>query len=265
MATPGSSSAIGDPLVISERETRDAPPHRIGLWHVGVVVSTHTETPTGRSIVLDVPGWGGNLAGQHADVRLTASDGYQAVRSYSIASAGDSDRVELAVDRFPTGEVSPYLVDDLLPGDELELRGPLGGWFVWKPTQTEPVQLIGGGSGIVPLMAMIRSHTDSASTAPFRLLYSVRTPDDAFFRSELERPTPHLDVTWLYTRRVPDGWPRPAARISLADLAASTFASSLSPAVFVCGPTGFVETVATDLVALGHDPQRVKTERFGGA
>ncbi|QNE48342.1 oxidoreductase [Glaciihabitans sp. INWT7] len=230
-----------------------------------MVVSTNTETPTGRSIVLDVPGWGGNLAGQHADVRLTAPDGYQAVRSYSIASAGDGDRVELAVDRFPTGEVSPYLVDELQPGDELELRGPLGGWFVWRPSQTESVQLIGGGSGIVPLMAMIRSHTASGSTAPFRLLYSVRTPDDAFFRSELDTPNPHLDVTWLYTRRTPDGWPRPASRIALADIEASAFAASLAPAVFVCGPTGFVETVANDLVALGHDPQRVKTERFGGA
>ena len=250
---------------MTERETRDAPPHRVGLWHVGVVVSTTTETPTARSIVLDVPGWGGNVAGQHADVRLTAPDGYQAVRSYSIASAGDSNRVELAVDRFTTGEVSPYLVDDLMPGDELELRGPLGGWFVWRPPQTEPVQLIGGGSGIVPLMAMIRSHTTSGSTAPFRLLYSVRTPDDAFFRSELETPTPHLDVTWVYTRRAPDGWARRAGRIALADLEESAFAASLIPAVFVCGPTGFVETVASDLVTLGHDPQRVKTERFGGA
>lgn len=251
--------------MVTERETRDAPPHRVGLWHVGAVVSINTETPTGRSIVLDVPGWGGNLAGQHADVRLTAPDGYQAVRSYSIASADDGDRVELAVDRFPTGEVSPYLVDDLQPGDELELRGPLGGWFVWRPTQSEPVQLIGGGSGIVPLMAMVRSHTASGSTAPFRLLYSVRTPDDAFFRSELETPTPYLDVTWLYTRRAPESWPRPAARIAQADLEASAFAASLAPAVFVCGPTGFVETVANHLVALGHDPQRVKTERFGGA
>jgi ferredoxin-NADP reductase len=250
---------------VTERETRDAPPHRVGLWQVGRVVSTNSETPTGRSIVLDVPGWGGNLAGQHADVRLTAPDGYQTVRSYSIASAGDSDLVQLAVDRLPTGEVSPYLVDDLLPGDELELRGPLGGWFVWRPSQIEPVQLIGGGSGIVPLLAMIRSHTDSGSASPFRLLYSVRTPNDAFFRSELETPTPHLDVTWLYTRRVPDGWPRRAARIALGDLEASAFASSVSPAVFVCGPTGFVETVATDLVTLGHDPQRVKTERFGGS
>ncbi|WP_246142326.1 ferredoxin reductase [Lacisediminihabitans profunda] len=251
--------------MITERETRDAPPHRVGLWHVGVVVSTAPQTPTGRSIVLDVPGWGGNLAGQHADVRLTAPDGYQAVRSYSIASAGETDRVELAVDRFPDGEVSPYLVDDLAVGDQVELRGPLGGWFVWTPAQTEPVQLIGGGSGIVPLMAMIRSHADSASAAPFRLLYSLRSPGDAFFRSELETPTPGLDVTWLYTRGTPAGLPRAAGRITPDDLAASAFPPSISPAVFVCGPTGFVETVANALVALGHDPHRVKTERFGGA
>lgn len=249
---------------MSERETRDAPPHRVGLWHVGTVVSTKTESPTGRSIVFDVPGWGGNIAGQHADIRLTASDGYQAVRSYSVASVGSGDRVELAVDRFPDGEVSPYLVDELTVGDQVELRGPLGGWFVWTPAQTEPVQLIGGGSGIVPLMAMIRSHTDSGSAAPFRLLYSLRSPADAFFRSELASPSPGLDVTWLYTRRTPAGWPRPAGRATPADLAASTFPTTLSPAVFVCGPTGFVETVATALVTLGHDPRRVKTERFGG-
>jgi ferredoxin-NADP reductase len=250
---------------VSERETRDAPPHRVGLWHVGTVVSTKTESPTGRSIVLDVPGWGGNVAGQHADIRLTASDGYQAVRSYSVASAGSGDRVELAVDRLPTGEVSPYLVDELRPGDRLELRGPLGGWFVWTPAQTEPVQLIGGGSGIVPLLAMIRSHAVSGSAAPFRLLYSLRSPDDAFFRSELASPAPGLDVTLLYTRRTPAGWPRPPGRITPNDLQASAFASSLMPSVFVCGSTGFVETVATALVALGHDPHRVKTERFGGA
>lgn len=250
---------------LSERETRDAPAHRVGLWHVGVVVSTTTESPTGRSILLDVPGWGGNIAGQHADIRLTAPDGYQAVRSYSVASAGGGDRVELAVDRLPTGEVSPYLVDELLPGDRLEVRGPLGGWFVWTPAVTDPVQLIGGGSGIVPLMAMIRSHAASGSDSPFRLLYSVRSPDDAFFRSQLDAPTPGLDISWLYTRRPPAGWPRPAGRIGLADLEASAFPASISPAVFVCGPTGFVETVATALVALGHDPQRVKTERFGGA
>ena len=239
------------------------------VWKVGVVAETRTETASGRSIVLDVPGWGGNIAGQHADVRLTAPDGYTAVRSYSVASAGSGDRVQLAVDRLPTGEVSPYLVDDLIVGDQLEIRGPLGGWFVWRPEidgieQTGPVQLIGGGSGIVPLVAMIRSHAASDSTAPFKLLYSVRTPDDAFFRSELAEPSRGLDVTWAYTRRAPDGWARPAGRLTRADLETRTFPANLFPAVFVCGPTGFVETVANSLVELGHDPARIKTERFGG-
>lgn len=236
-----------------------------GGWKVGVVAETRSETPSGRSIVLDVPGWGGNIAGQHLDARLTAPDGYQAVRSYSVASAGTGNRVELAVDRFPGGEVSPYLVDELTVGDELEVRGPLGGWFIWKPEQTEPVQLIAGGSGVVPLMAMIRSHAASGSAAAFRLLYSVRTPVDAFFREELAEPSPGLDVTWIFTRRTPEGWPRPAGRMNKADLHAATFPHGISPTVFVCGPTGFVETVATALVEQGHDPQRVKTERFGGA
>ena len=222
------------------------------------------ETSSGRSIVLDVPGWGGNVAGQHVDVRLTAPDGYTAVRSYSIASAGPDRRVQLAVDRLPDGEVSPYLVDDLMVGDQLELRGPLGGWFVWRPEQVEKVQLIGGGSGIVPLMAMIRSHTASGSNAPFRLLYSVRTQEDAFFRDELTREMPGLDVTWVYTRRAPSGWPTPAGRISREVLEASVFPANDSPGVFVCGPTGFVESVATWLVDLGHPAESVKTERFGG-
>jgi ferredoxin-NADP reductase len=188
----------------------------------------------------------------------------------------------LAVDRLPDGEVSPYLVDDLMVGDELEVRGPLGGWFVWRPegvstvpsrTQpggaqeqplAEPVQLIGGGSGIVPLIAMMRAHRTAGSAAPFRLLYSVRTPDDAFFRDELDRPDRGTDVTMLYTRRAPDGSPRPPGRITEADLTRYAFAAEEKPNVFVCGPTGFVEAVSRALVAQGHDPQRVKTERFGG-
>lgn len=233
---------------------------------MGTVVETRTETPSGRSIVFDVPGWTGNVAGQHVDVRLSAPDGYQAVRSYSIASANDSQRVQLAVDKLPDGEVSPYLVDDLQVGDQVEFRGPLGGWFVWRPEQAESVQLIGGGSGIVPLVAMIRAHAASASTARFKLLYSVRTPADAFFADELNSLVgPTFELDWLYTRQAPNGWPRPAGRITQDDLARLAIPSSDSPGVFVCGPTGFVETVATHLVALGHDPVAVKTERFGGA
>ena len=240
-------------------------PDSIGQWKVGVVVAVRTETPSGRSIQLDVAGWGGNLAGQHLDVRLTAPDGYQAVRSYSIASAGSDDRIELAVDRLPDGEVSPYLVDDLLPGDELEVRGPLGGWFVWHPADTRPVQLIGGGSGIVPLMAMLRAHAASGSTARFRLLYSVRTPHDVFFRDEIAAlSSPSLEVTFVYTRMTPEGWPRPAGRLTADVVAEATLPASDDPQVFVCGPTGFVESVADWLVTLGHPAASVKTERFGG-
>lgn len=228
---------------------------------MGTVAEVKRETPTGRSIVVDVPGWPGNIAGQHVDVRLTAPDGYQATRSYSIASAGSAPRVQLAVDRLPDGEVSPYLVDDLRVGDMLELRGPLGGWFVWKPEQLQPVQLVAGGSGVVPLIAMIRSHAASGSTAPMQLLYSVRAPEDRFFAAELEALP---NVTYQYTRAVPAGWPSKPGRVTPEILAGATLPASVSPAVFVCGPTGFVEAVANALVALGHPAQSVKTERFGG-
>ncbi|CAN5249404.1 ferredoxin reductase [soil metagenome] len=233
----------------------------VGSWIVGTVAEVRRETPTGRSIVVDLPGWPGNLAGQHVDVRLTAPDGYQATRSYSIASAGPAPRVQLAVDKLPDGEVSPYLVDDLQVGDMLELRGPLGGWFVWKPEQAAPVQLIAGGSGVVPLVAMIRAHAASGSTAPMQLLYSVRTPEDRFFAEELAALP---NVTYQYTRAVPAGWPSKPARVTPEILAAATLPASGSPAVFVCGPTGFVEAVANALVGLGHPAQSVKTERFGG-
>jgi ferredoxin-NADP reductase len=232
---------------------------------VATVKSVHPETASARTLDIDVPAWRGSVAGQHVDVRLTAEDGYQAVRSYSLASSGTGTTLQLAVDRLPDGEVSPYLVDDVIAGDRLEIRGPLGGWFVWRPSLVGSVQLIAGGSGIVPLMAMIRSRTQAGSTAPFRLLYSVRNPDDAFFRAELEAPTPGLEVTWAYTRATPPGWPRPAGRVTGDDLSAHCFPASDDPAVFVCGPTGFVEAVANALVLLGHDPARVKTERFGGA
>ena len=237
----------------------------VGKWLVGTVAEVQTQTPSGRSIVVSLPGWPGNIAGQHVDVRLTAPDGYQAVRSYSIASAGPSEMVELAVDKIPTGEVSPYLVDDLLPGDMLELRGPLGGWFVWKPSDVSPVQLIGGGSGIVPLVAMVRSHADSGSSAPFKLLYSVRSPGDAFYRDELAASEgPGFATTYVYTRAVPEGWPVAPGRLTKNVLAASVIPASESPAIFVCGPTAFVEAVATWLVELGYPAETIKTERFGG-
>jgi ferredoxin-NADP reductase len=228
------------------------------------VAESRSETPSGRSIVLEVPGWGGNIAGQHLDARVTAPDGYQAVRAYSIATSGDGDRIQLAVDRVQGGEVSPYLVDDLQVGDALEVKGPLGGWFVWKPEHTQPVQLVGGGSGIVPLLAMIRAHRATHSTVPFRLLYSVRSEENKFFKDELAQNSPGLDVTTVYTRDAPEGWSRAAGRIQKADLEAATFPASISPSVFVCGPTGFVEAAASILVELGHNPLMVKTERFGG-
>ncbi|MFT2815884.1 ferredoxin reductase [Leifsonia sp. A12D58] len=250
---------------------------RIGAWLVASVHSTMSQTPSARRITLDVPDWPGSAAGQHIDVRLTAPDGYTAVRSYSLASWGTAPRIELAVDEVPNGEVSPYLVQELQPGDQLEIRGPLGAWFVWEPTGDEtttdggatsaPVQLICGGSGIVPLMAMIRAHADTESPVQFRLLYSVRSPADVFFADELasRADSPFLDVTFIYTRQAPDGWPIPVGRATRAVLAAATLPAADAPAVFVCGPTGFVESVADSLVALGHDPLAVKTERFGGA
>jgi ferredoxin-NADP reductase len=217
-----------------------------------------SETPSGRSIWIDVPGWPGNIAGQHVDVRLTAPDGYQASRSYSLASSGADARVQLAVDKLPDGEVSPYLVDDLLPGDMLELRGPLGGWFVWKEEQTKPVQLIAGGSGVVPLVAMIRAHAASGSIAPMQLLYSVRAPEDRFFADELEQLH---NVAYAYTRSGPTD--AVIGRLTRERLEAAVL--PVGAAVFVCGPTGFVESIADWLVALGHDAGSIKTERFGGA
>lgn len=225
---------------------------------MGTVASARAETPSGRSIWLDVPEWPGNVAGQHVDLRLTAPDGYQATRSYSLASSGPDARLQLAVDRLPDGEVSPYLVDDLQPGDMLELRGPLGGWFVWSPEIDRPVQLIAGGSGVVPLVAMIRAHAASGSAVPMQLLYSVRSPDDRFFADELEALE---NVSYAYTRQGPPD--ATIGRLTKERLAAAVLPPGA--AVYVCGPTGFVEAVASWLVELGHEAALIKTERFGGA
>src|SRR5215475_5932403 len=180
------------------------------MWHVGKVTALHKETATARTIILEVADWPGHVAGQHVDVRLTAPDGYSAVRSYSIASAPNAEgRVELTVERLPDGEVSPYLTQELAVGDRLELRGPIGGWFVWRSRQAEPIQLIAGGSGIVPLMGMIRSRASAGSTAPFRLLYSVREPGAIFYRDELQAISEGVDsvaLTYAYTRSTPRGW-----------------------------------------------------------
>lgn len=235
-------------------------------WRVAVVAAVRDETPTARTLVLEVPGWPGHRAGQHVDVRLTAPDGYSAQRSYSIASAPGGSRVELTVQRLADGEVSPYLTQTLAVGDPLELRGPIGGWFVWDPGSAVPVLLVAGGSGVVPLMAMIRARAGAGSDAPFRLIYSLRDPGAALYAGELaerERADDGLAVTWLYTRAAPAGSVRPAGRISGPLIAAAGFGPGQSASVFVCGPTGFVETAADLLVGAGHDPRAIKTERFG--
>jgi ferredoxin-NADP reductase len=228
------------------------------------LVDARDESATARTLVFDIPGWPGHLAGQHVDVRLTADDGYRAQRSYSIASAPDGERVELTVQTVADGEVSPYLVHDFAIGSSIEVRGPVGGWFVWRPAATDPVLLVGGGSGVVPLMAMIRARRAALSRAPFRLLYSVRTPDDLLYADELRRPAHDgVDVTIAYTREVPDGAARPVGRLTPSDLVQWGWPVEFTPQVFVCGPTGFVEAVADALTGLGHDPRAVHTERFG--
>ncbi|MBO0807523.1 MAG: ferredoxin reductase [Actinobacteria bacterium] len=235
-------------------------------WRVATVTALREETATARTIVLDVPGWPGHLPGQHVDVRLTAPDGYSAQRSYSVASAPDGQRLELTVQRLPDGEVSPYLTGVLAPGYPLELRGPVGGWFVWDRGSPAPVLLVAGGSGIVPLMAMIRARAGLPRPPPFRLVYSAREPATVLYAAEIperEGRDDGLRVRYAYTRRTPPGWPEPAGRISGEVLAAAGWAPEQAPSVFVCGPTGFVEAAAGLLVAAGHDPGRIKTERFG--
>jgi ferredoxin-NADP reductase len=233
-------------------------------WRAATVAAVRPESPAARTVVLQVPGWPGHQAGQHVDVRLTADDGYTATRSYSIASPPDGEQVEVTVERLPDGEVSPYLVDVAAPGDRVEVRGPVGGWFVWRPAQPEPVLLVGGGSGVVPLMSVVRRHRQAGSPAPLRLVYSLRDPDAMLYRDELGALADDgLSVTYVFTRRTPEGWPRPAGRLDARSLAASAFAPAELPTSYVCGPTGFVEAVADLLVAAGHDPRRVRTERFG--
>ncbi|MFJ4219424.1 FAD-binding oxidoreductase [Curtobacterium luteum] len=233
-------------------------------WHAATVASVVQETPNARRLVLDVPTWPGNDAGQHLDLRLTAEDGYQASRSYSIASSGDATRVVLAVDRVDGGEVSPFLVDAVEVGDALEVHGPLGGWFVWRPaTEDRPVQLIAGGSGIVPLAAIATAHAEAGDAAPFRLLYAVRTPEDVFFRDELTRAAEAgVATTVVYSRRAPAG--EPVGRLTRESLAAAVFPPGSGALVYVCGSTPFVEQVLRWLGELGHDTTDVRAERFGG-
>lgn len=235
-------------------------------WRIAQVVETNPETPRTKSILLEVPGWEGHRAGQHVDVRLTAEDGYQAQRSYSIASAPENGRVELLVERLEDGEVSPYLADELRAGDGLELRGPVGGWFAWDAREGGPLLLVAGGSGIAPLMAMIRHRKVAGSDTPVSLLYSSRSYEEVIFREELERLAAEdagLEVTHTLTRSRPSGWTGYGRRIDTEMLREVAPSQEERPLAFVCGPTPLVETVATDLVGLGHDPVRVKTERFG--
>jgi ferredoxin-NADP reductase len=219
-----------------------------------------------RTLVLDVPDWPGHRAGQHLDVRLTAEDGYRAQRSYSIASPPEEAAVAITVERLDDGEVSPYLVDELREGDELELRGPIGGYFVWEAQLGGPLLLVAGGSGIVPLMAMLRHRAASGSDAPARLLYSARSYDDVIYREELEELAARgdgLELAQTLTRSQPPGWSGYARRIDDALLREAAWPAEERPHVFVCGPTSFVEAAASGLVRLGYAPETVKTERFG--
>jgi ferredoxin-NADP reductase len=284
---------------------RAALPGRL-TWLVATVKETRDETATARTLALDVPGWPGHLAGQHVTAKLTAADGYSAQRSYSVASASAPDYLELTVQRVADGEVSAYLTEIAGPGDQFELRGPIGGWFAWQPDDPRPLLLLAGGSGVVPLMSMIRTHEAVRSRTSVQLIYSARTPDDVIYAAELSqrsRVSPLIVVSYLYTRltrwrktparvtpdsevgavpkhgglfsRHPAQPAEPAAapglppvrgyagRLSADVLAKIAFPPELNPAVYVCGPSGFVEAASELLVAAGHAPAVIKTERFG--
>ena len=241
-------------------------------WLPAQLVGLRSETSTARTMTFDVPGWPGHQAGQHVDVRLTAPDGYAAQRAYSISTPLDQDRVSITVQLVRDGEVSPYLVEDMELGDQLELRGPIGGWFVWSPTPEAPVEqpilLVGGGSGVVPLMAMVRERARLGSSAPFRLVYSVRDPDQVMYADELDRRASEegLLVDVLYTRSGPVGPHRAPGRITDADLiapASAAWPAAVSPRAYVCGPTSFVEHVIGRLLALGYTNKTIRAERFG--
>ena len=277
-------------------------------WQVATLVERRAESPSAETLVLDVPGWPGHEAGQHLDLRLTAPDGYTAERSYSLASAptpsgstlagstpsgstpsgstpsgstpsdsassssavSGAGRVAVTVQRVRDGEVSPYLVDDFPPGSAIEVRGPIGGWFVWDPVRDAgtPVFLVAGGSGLVPVMSMVRARREAGDRTPFRLIYSVRTPEDRLYTDELDALTARGDgfeASTIFTRAVSLTALRGPRRLTSSELASWGWPPELEPRVYVCGPTGFVEAVSRMLVAQGHDPARVRTERFGPA
>jgi ferredoxin-NADP reductase len=234
-------------------------------WQLADLVEIVDETPRVRSLVLRCPGWPGHLAGQHVDVRLTAEDGYQAQRSYSIASAPEDPNLMLTVERLEDGEVSPYLFDELRPGDQLELRGPIGGYFVWRESDGGPLLLVAGGSGIAPFRSMLRHYAAARSSIPARLLYSARSYVDLIYRNELAQldASANIDVFYALTREWPDDWKGHRRRIDEELLREISWAPADRPLIYVCGPTAFVELAADALVAIGHEVRRIKTERFG--
>ena len=236
-------------------------------WQLGEVVGIRRETARTKSITLVVPEWAGHRAGQHVDLRLMSEDGYHAERSYSIASAPEErPRVTLTVERIDTGEVSPYLTDELREGDKLELRGPIGGYFVWEASMGGPLLLIAGGSGVVPLMAMLRHRAAAHASVATRLLYSSRTLDEVIYRDELEQlaqSSANLKVVHTLTRETPAGWAGYHRRLDADMLRDVAWPSDQNPLTYICGPTPFVETAASVMADLGSGPQRIKTERFG--
>ena len=235
-------------------------------WQFGTLAEIVQETPRVSSLYFDVPDWPGHEAGQHVDVRLTADDGYQAERSYSIASPPEDSRLALTVERLDDGEVSPYLVGELRPGDKLELRGPIGGYFVWRGDDERPLLLVAGGSGVVPLMSMLRHRASIRSRTPAVLLFSSRTLADVIYREELDRlqdAGEGLRVVHTLTREKPAGWTGFTRRIDEPMLRDVGWPKERNPAVFICGPTPFVEAAASLLVDMGHDARAIRTERFG--
>ena len=231
-------------------------------WQVATVAGLTRETPSVCTIELEPPDWAGHRAGQHLDVRLTAEDGYRAERSYSIASA-PGERLAITVERLDDGEVSPYLTEELQVGDELELRGPIGGYFVWEPGDGSPLTLLAGGSGVVPLRCILRDRLRTGSDVPARLLYSARTLPDVIYRDELGQHHDGVEVSYTLTRSQPPGWTGHIGRINASLLADAAWPAAADPVAYICGPTSFVETAAAALVGLGYPPERVKTERFG--
>jgi ferredoxin-NADP reductase len=244
---------------------RAALPGRL-TWRVARIIHRVAETERARSLVLDVPEWPGHLPGQHIDVRLTAEDGYQAQRSYSIATPAAGGRVTITVERIPDGEVSPYLADELQVGDGLEVRGPIGGYFVWQPGDARPLLLVAGGSGVVPLMAILRARVEARAPVPVRLLVSARSAEELIYGRELDAIAGEQDgvtVVRTLTRTQPAGWTGLRRRVDREMLGEVAWPAAQGPVCYVCGPTGFVETVASALVGLGHAPEAILTERFG--